>query len=107
MRARVARIGGVEVISKVERTAVRRSLHRLVRWLASYRGPRMSRLSNPRTDLVESGVESKAHLTARNDLVENEPISGARRCPADRSAEQSGVDGNCPVRGCNPNLIRV
>src|SRR5207249_7751586 len=30
-RARVARSGSVEVISKVERTAVRRSLHRLVR----------------------------------------------------------------------------
>jgi hypothetical protein len=29
--ARVARGGSVEIISKVERTAVRRSLHRLVR----------------------------------------------------------------------------
>src|SRR5206468_7947592 len=36
-RARVARGGSVEIISKVERTAVRRSLHRLVRWFtASY-----------------------------------------------------------------------
>src|SRR5437773_5129539 len=30
-RSRVARSGSVEVISKVERTAVRRSLHRMVR----------------------------------------------------------------------------
>jgi hypothetical protein len=34
-RARVDRSGSVEIISKVERTAVRRSLHRLVRCFAS------------------------------------------------------------------------
>ena len=38
--ARVARSGSVEVISKVQRTAVRCSLHRLVRWRRDYIWPR-------------------------------------------------------------------
>src|SRR3989440_10510758 len=44
-RARVARSESVEVISKVERTAVRRSLHRMVRSLWVYWRPWRNDLS--------------------------------------------------------------
>src|SRR6266487_7068026 len=51
MRARVARNRSVEVISKVDRTAVRRSLHRLVRyfdyWISPSKRKIYSSVSSP------------------------------------------------------------
>jgi len=54
IKARVACGENMEVISKVERTAVRRSLHRLVRPHTSEAGRRMGRNEMPSTLCVES-----------------------------------------------------
>src|SRR5438552_5022621 len=98
-RARVARSESVEVISKVERTAVRRSLHRMVRSLWVYWRPWRNDLSaapsqvlrHHRTyPLVQVGIRIFVrHVSKRNCALPHAqklvaPLSWSRIGPGPR-----------------------
>lgn len=63
--ARVARSESVEIISEVERTTVRRSLHRLVRWLVRRETclARKGAFENRRVRSMRCADEPKAMLS--------------------------------------------